>query len=148
MMQNVLTQEKAMAGFGHGVECSQQICARFAAELGMELSTALRVAAAFGSGMGHGETCGCVSGALMVLGMRYGPGTFELASNKQLLLEKKRLFEQKFIEQHGSLVCRSLLGHDLSQPGELEQVLEKNLFASVCAPCVCTACSILEELLR
>ena len=32
---------------------------------------ALKIVSCFGGGMWHGETCGCVSGALMVLGIKY-----------------------------------------------------------------------------
>ena len=63
--------EVAVDCFEEGFNCSQAVVSAFAPELGLDRETALRVAAAFGGGMGRtGETCGAVSGALMVIGMQ------------------------------------------------------------------------------
>ena len=57
--------------FAACIACSQQICRHFAPRLGIDDSLALRMAAAFGSGMGHAGTCGCFTGAMLVLGLRF-----------------------------------------------------------------------------
>jgi C_GCAxxG_C_C family probable redox protein len=63
-MSNV---EIAVASFKAGLGCSQAVLSAFGPGLGLDRPTALRVAAAFGGGMARmGQTCGAVSGALMV----------------------------------------------------------------------------------
>ena len=64
--------EEVQEDFNMGIICAQQVLAHFADRLGLTEETALRIASAFGSGMGKAEVCGCVSGSLMVLGMLHG----------------------------------------------------------------------------
>ena len=52
-----------------------------------------------------------------------------------------------FVRAHGSLLCREILGHDLTIPQERALIMEKGLFTTVCAPLVCAACDLLEEYL-
>ena len=65
--------DEVQENFNMGIICAQQVLTHFADRLGLPEETALRVASAFGSGMGRAEVCGCVSGSLMVLGMLHGP---------------------------------------------------------------------------
>ena len=65
--------DEVQENFNMGIICAQQVLAHFADRLNLPEETALRVASAFGSGMGKAEVCGCVSGALMVLGLMHGP---------------------------------------------------------------------------
>ena len=58
--------------FGKGIDCSQVVVGAYAQELGIAEEDAYRMAAAFGGGMGIGETCGAVVGAMIVLGLKYG----------------------------------------------------------------------------
>ena len=63
----------ALSRFSAGFSCSQSVLSAFAPDLGLELDPALRVAAAFGGGMGRtGRTCGAVTSALMALGAAEG----------------------------------------------------------------------------
>ena len=65
-----LELEEAQENFHMGLICAQQLFAHFAERLGLPEETALRIASPFGAGMGQAEVCGCVTGSLMVLGMR------------------------------------------------------------------------------
>ena len=58
--------------FMKGIDCSQVVAGEFAEELGITQEEAYKMAAGFGGGMGIGETCGAVVGAMIVLGMKYG----------------------------------------------------------------------------
>lgn len=55
-----------------GFNCSQIVLSSFAEDLGLDSEMANKVATCFGGGMGSGDTCGAVTGALMVLGLKYG----------------------------------------------------------------------------
>lgn len=142
-----LTPEKVFAGFGVGFDCSQQVLAHCAPYVGLSEENALKLASAFGGGMWNGETCGCVTGALMALGMRYGHCTEGDADSKNALLEKKAAFEAAFREENGDLLCKKLLGHDLSTPEGMQKIMENQLLATVCPKLVCSACRIVKELL-
>ena len=65
-----MTKEEIKELFMQGIDCSQVVAGRFADELEMEESLLRKMSACFGGGMQCGETCGAVTGALMVIGLR------------------------------------------------------------------------------
>lgn len=140
--------EKAAAYFDHGFCCSQAIFATFATEYGISEELALKMATQFGSGARKGEMCGSVSGALMVLGLKYGFSDGEATKEKERAHQKAEEFMNRFIEKQGTVVCRELLGHDLSEPGEREKIRELGLFQSICPKMVRCAAELVERMLK
>ena len=67
-----MTQEEIRELFIQGIDCSQVVTGRFADRMGMEEDDAKKMSSCFGGGMMCGETCGAVTGALMVIGMTFG----------------------------------------------------------------------------
>ncbi len=63
---------KSVELFGQGYMCSQAVFAAFSEDYGVTEKQALQIGACFGGGMNKGEVCGACTGALMVLGMKYG----------------------------------------------------------------------------
>ncbi|MEG2111293.1 MAG: C-GCAxxG-C-C family protein [Anaerovoracaceae bacterium] len=147
MEQKTITTEMVLEKFHQGFDCSQVVLAYASNKIGIDEETALKVASPFGGGMWHGETCGCVTGALMAIGLKYGHAVAGDQATKNNMLQKKAEFESAFKTAEGSCLCRDLLNHDLSIPGELQKVMEENLFATVCAKAVCSACEILDGIL-
>ncbi len=140
--------EKAQEYFKKGFNCSQAVFTTFAVELGMSEEMALKVATQFGGGARKGEMCGAVSGALMVLGMKYGhyhEGALEEKANAYKISED---FMNRFIEKNGTVVCRELLGYDLSKPQDAEKIKELYLFKSICPKMIQCATEIVEEMLQ
>ena len=68
------TVTESQADFGQRIVCAQQVFAHFADRLGIAPDVAMRTASCFGSGLGRADVCGCVTGALMVLGLAHGHG--------------------------------------------------------------------------
>src|SRR5512137_2490461 len=98
--------EEAVALFKQGSSCSQAVVAAFAPSLGLDRDTALRLASGFGGGMGRlAETCGAVTGAFMVLGLKYGAATTDKQA-KETIYALVRDFAQRFKAVHGSILCR------------------------------------------
>ncbi|MFZ5631777.1 MAG: C-GCAxxG-C-C family protein [Bacillota bacterium] len=65
--------ELAVSSFQEGALCSQALFSTCAVKLGLDRETAMKIATPFGGGMARlGETCGAVTGALMVIGLKYG----------------------------------------------------------------------------
>ena len=55
---------------GRHYNCAQSILVPFAGEAGLEEEQAYQLGAMFGSGMNHGATCGVITSALMLLGLK------------------------------------------------------------------------------
>jgi C_GCAxxG_C_C family probable redox protein len=141
-------RDSATACFKSGFNCSQAVLSAFAAELGLDREAGLRVAAAFGGGMGRmGGTCGAVTGALMALGLKYGQTVPEDKEAKERTYALAREFVARFQARHGSTICRELLGYDVSTPEGMQAVREKGLHDSVCVGLVGDSAEIVEQML-
>jgi C_GCAxxG_C_C family probable redox protein len=140
--------ERAAATMEEGFNCAQSVFSAWASELGLDRETALRVATAFGGGMGHrGDTCGAVTGAFMAIGLKYPRVRADDEETRDLAYSLVNRFVEEFESRHGSVVCRELLGFDLSTP-EGEQLAEERWPDRMpCRGLVRDAAEILEELL-
>jgi len=142
-----ISEEIATNLFMRGIDCSQIVMGYAADKAGIGSDEALRVSAAFGGGMWGGRTCGCVAGALMALGLKYGYSEPDSTEQKNVLLAKKMEFEEKFAKENGSVVCKEILGYDLSKPEDMKEIMEKNLLFTICPKVVCSTCRLVDELL-
>jgi C_GCAxxG_C_C family probable redox protein len=141
--------QSAVICFEEGFSCSQAVLSTFGPALGLDRDRALKVAAAFGGGMaGRGDTCGAVSGALMVIGLSYGRTRTDDEEAKERAYGLAENFMKEFESRHGSVFCRDLLGYDISTPDGLASVREENLGTTICPNFVRDAAEILEELLE
>lgn len=139
MIENKLTEQESLEGFDNGIDCSMAVMGEIGPQLGLDKETCFKVAGAFGGGMWRGDTCGCVIGALMALGLKY--------PEKETLLAKKAEFEQRFAQEFHSVICREMLGYDIGK-GELPVIVEKGCFEKVCCKAVKTACDILADIMN
>ena len=120
----------------------------FGEEFGLNRDLALRVAGAFGGGMARmGEQCGAVTGAFMVIGLKNGNTRAEDNGARDRTYELVGEFVARFKDRHSSIVCKELLGYDLSNPQEGKMAKEKGLFDTLCPQFVRDATEILEEIL-
>ena len=122
--------DKAESYFSNNFNCCQAVFTTFATDYGMSEELALKVATQFGGGARKGEMCGSVSGALMVLGLKYGFSDVKERDKIDKAHSKAAEFMERFIEAKGTVVCRELLGYDISK--EIEIIREIGLFDSVC----------------
>ena len=120
----------------------------YGARFGLDRETALRVAGAFGGGMGRmGETCGAVTGAFMVIGLKHGKTKADDDEAREKTYELVNAFVRLFRERNRTILCRDLLGHDLSTEEGREAVAEQNLILTRCTALVRDAGEILEAIL-
>jgi C_GCAxxG_C_C family probable redox protein len=137
--------DTALSCFAEGFNCSQAVLSAYAGHFGFDGQSALRLASGFGGGMGRmAGTCGAVTGAFMVLGLKYGRASPSQEA-KETIYERIREFADRFKARNGSLTCKDLLGCDISTVEGLE--LAKSLFATTCPKFVRDAVEILEEML-
>jgi len=142
------TREQAPEYMRLGYNCAQSVILAFAERLGVAPDVVLRMSSGFGGGMGRtGHTCGAVSGALMVIGLRYGPVSPEDKASKEKTYALVADFHRKFTEIYGATDCTALLGHNLGDPLERQKAQEEGLFKSRCPLFVESAAVIAEELL-
>lgn len=139
--------DKAQAYFSNNFNCSQAVFTTFATEMGIDEELALKMSTQFGGGARKGEMCGAVSGALMVLGLKYGHCHAEDAEEKANAYKIAEDFMNRFIQKNGSVVCRDLLKYDLTKPEDKEKIRELNLFKTVCPQMIKSATEILEEMI-
>jgi C_GCAxxG_C_C family probable redox protein len=140
--------EDAAACFEAGFSCSQAVLSAYAPQFGLDRESALKVSGAFGAGMGRmGETCGAVTGAFMVIGLKHGKTRAEDDEAKERAYRLVQEFADQFRARHGSIVCRELLGCDLSIPEQRALAQEKKLTATLCPRFVHDAAEIVEQIL-
>lgn len=139
--------EKALELFSNNFNCSQAVFAAFAGDFGLDEQLALKLATSFGGGARNGDICGAVSGALLVIGLKYGHYIASDNSQKSRAYEIAVDFTKRFKQANGSIVCRELLGYDLTVPQEMACIKEKGLFADVCPRMVKSSVEILESVL-
>jgi len=137
----------ARINFTQHDNCAQSVLALFSERFGLDKDLALRIATPFGGGMGHaGQTCGAVSGALMVIGLAKGITAYD-EEKKDACYAMARDFQARFRELHGDVTCPGLLGLDIGDPVELEKVRELNLFHTRCPNYVGDAARLVGEML-
>ena len=140
--------EDAYRCFMSGFTCSAAVFSAFSEDLDLDPDTAKKIACGFGAGISAtGNICGAVSGAVMVIGLKYGKTEAgdEAATEKTRALVRQFLHE--FTEKNGSVNCRELLGYDLSNADEYEKARERELFETKCPELVRDAAVILEKIL-
>lgn len=130
--------------FGAGYNCAQIVVSFFAEKYGMRCEDVSKLACGFGGGMRQGEVCGAVTGAVMVIGMKYGAGKAGDAAAKRECYAKTVEFETAFRHENGSLLCKDLLGCDLSTPAGMAAAKDQGLFDTVCPVLVQRAIAVLQ----
>ena len=139
--------EQAEELFLSGHNCAQSVVLSFADDLKFSKELALTMAAGFGGGLGkQQETCGAVTGAIMVLGLLKGEDVNNNDELKTSAYAAVKDLTRDFVAAYKSTNCRDLIGCDLNSPEGSARFKEENIMENVCAPCVKKAVEILEEL--
>ena len=137
--------DRAEEFFNQKYNCAQSVLMTFASQGNLDQEMAAHLAACFGAGMARrGEVCGAVTGALMVLGITQAkPKPEDKEGNYQLAQEFMHYFENR----HGTLLCRHLIGCDLTTPEGRQQAEESGVTRTICPALVRDASAILEYML-
>jgi C_GCAxxG_C_C family probable redox protein len=140
--------EKAISSFRGDFNCAQSVLSSYAPEYGLDRETALKIATGFGGGMGRLQnTCGAVSGAFMVISLRYGSDVNGNTEDRDKTYQVVREFANKFSELHGSIICKKLLGCNINTPEGKEYYDQNDFFEKKCFQYVKDSAKILEDLL-
>ncbi len=139
--------KKAVQYYEEGYMCSQAVFAAFAEQFGITEKQALQIGACFGGGMNKGEVCGACTGALMVLGMKYGQFDLLDAASRAKGSAVAVKFLDEFEKNKGSYVCRDILGCDLRTEEGRNYARSNGLFGTLCPEMVRAAAEIVAEML-
>lgn len=141
-------KEEALKLFESGFNCSQAVLSVFFDELPIDKETALKLATGFGGGLCNGELCGAVTGAIMILGLKYGHSILGDDETQLKMYDITKEFTDKFKNKHGEIVCKKLLGYDLSIPGEYDLLERNNAFKTECPNFIESAIKLVEKIIE
>jgi C_GCAxxG_C_C family probable redox protein len=131
-----------------GLNCAQAVAKAYAAEMGLDEKTATRLMAGFGAGLGrNGLVCGAVSGAALVLGMKFGNAEAADAAAREKTNAAVCELVDGFRGMHGSVLCRELTQVDMRDPEQLKRARERGVFSTACPAFVRSAAELLDEML-
>jgi len=144
--QSKIVCEKAVAYFLGGYNCAQSVLLAMFEHWNGKNDLIPKIATAFGGGMGRcGSVCGAVTGGIMAVGMRFGTNEPSLEKRTEAYELAQRFF-RRFEKQNGTVLCRELIGYDLSDPKQLEEARERDVFEEKCTVFISKALEALLEL--
>lgn len=130
--------EKALENHMNGFNCAQAVACAYCDLVGADEETVFRAAEAFGLGMGGMQaTCGAVSGAVMLAGLKNSCGDLNNPVSKGKTYKLSRQMVEEFQKKNGSTVCKELKGVETGCPlrscgdciADAAELVEKILFA-------------------
>ncbi len=139
--------DEAVECFCGGAACSQAIVGTYGTDYGLTREQAMKVASGFAGGMRLGETCGAVTGAFMILGLKYGGPNCDKRDGRDEVYAGLADFVARFEQRSNTVVCKELLGCDISTPAGAQKATQEGLFRTICPKLVQDAAEILEEML-
>lgn len=92
-------------------------------------------------------TCGAVTGAFMVLGLKYGKVKAEDTEAKERTYAQVQEFSRRFIARNQTMNCTQLLGCNLGTPEGRQRAKNTHIMDTVCPKVIRDAVEILEQML-
>lgn len=140
--------EQAVKCFNDGFSCSQAVLSSSCEKYGLSKELAYKVSGAFGSGIAQlGETCGAVTGALMIIGLKYGKYEIADMESKEHTFACVKKYTDIFKQQFGSIKCQDLIKYDISNNSELLEARKAGVFQSICPKLIQKSVEIVESVL-
>jgi C_GCAxxG_C_C family probable redox protein len=141
--------QKALSLFRSGMNCAQAVLTAFSDVTKFDNDQALAISSGFGGGMGRlQETCGAVTGAFMVIGIKNNCKYADVDERKNKTNTMIQEFSRRFTALNKTTNCRQLLGIDLKTEEGRQIMHDNNLSDIVCAKCIADSVIILEELIK
>ena len=133
----------------HKINCAQTVLLTFHEDLGLGRETALKVASAFGGGMGRtGNRCGACTGAYIVIGLAQQISLDNPRASQDKIYDLVKEFDRRFTALHGTLTCKELVHVDLNTPEGQAEMKAKELHIPICSGLVADAARILGDMLQ
>lgn len=108
--------EKTLENHKKGYNCCQSVACAYCDLVGMDEETVFRAAEAFGAGMGGMQTtCGAVSGAVLLAGLKNSGGDLVNPRTKGATYKLSKQIVEEFQKKNSTVVCKELKGIDTRQ---------------------------------
>ena len=123
-------KELAISLHDQKYNCAQSVACAFAEDLNIDPQILFKICEGFGLGMGcMNGTCGAISGAVALLGMKNSDGNLDSPATKASTYQLSRALLEKFQQKNSSTICKELKGIDTgtvlrSCPGCIEDAVE------------------------
>lgn len=142
--------DRAYELFKEGYNCSQAVFGAFAEELGVDFSTAVKMASGLGGGIGRmREVCGTFTGLTLAASLIYGYSDPSDTETKKELYEKIRTLGDRFREENGSIICRELLGLQAAEKSAVPEARTAEYYKKrPCAELCRYAADLLDEFIK
>lgn len=128
--------EETITRHNKGYNCAQAVACTYCDLVGVDEETMFKMTEALGLGMGGMEgTCGAVTGACVLAGMKNSSGNLDTPNSKGGTYALSREIVKQFGEQNGSVVCKTLKG------------VETGTLLRPCQDCIKDAAAIAERIL-
>ncbi|NHJ33682.1 MAG: C_GCAxxG_C_C family protein [Asgard group archaeon] len=138
--------EEALQFFKERYNCAQSVLFTLQKFWKVDYPLEPKVVSIFGGGMGRrGSVCGALTGGITAIGLKYGtnkPISSEIERGYLLTLK----FYNQFEEKCGGIMCRDLIGYDLTDEKEVKKARDLNVFIEKCAYFIQNAVEILIDL--
>lgn len=144
-MQTKNKQELALSQFSGEMNCAQSVLLAYADDIRLDRDDIIKLGTAFGGGMGEGETCGAVSAALMVIGLK-SKKSHSYAELKEQVKNLSGVFKSEFEKKFGSLRCKDLIGENLKYEAGYERARAKGVFTDKCPHFIREAVKLIDEM--
>ncbi|AJA48590.1 C_gcaxxg_c_c family protein [Clostridium pasteurianum DSM 525 = ATCC 6013] len=138
--------EQAVWKFSRGVNCAQSVLLTYCNELNLDMNSILKLGNGLDEKLYKSEVCGAVTGAIMVLGLKYGNNTNIDSASEEKVYEMINLFRERFQKMNCSTICKDLIGCNLRQKGMRDYAIQKGVFKDICPKLIKDAIDIIEEL--
>lgn len=130
-------KELAIAYHDQKYNCAQAVAMAFAEEAGIDKETLFKVCEGCGLGMGGMEgTCGAVTGAVILAGLKNSDGNLEHPGTKASTYQLSREIVKQFREKNSTSICKELKG------------VETGKVLCSCPDCIMDAVEIVENVLK
>ena len=128
--------EETIVKHDKGYNCAQAVACTYCDMVNVDEATMFKMTEALGLGMGGMEgTCGAVTGACVLAGMKRSSGNLERPDSKAESYKLSREIVKRFEEKNQSVVCKALKG------------VETGKVLRPCADCIRDAAMIAEQVL-
>ena len=93
-----------------------------------------------------GETCGALSGAIIIIGLKHSGVKADDKAARLKTYEVVRELLKRFRSRNNTILCRELIGCDISTAEGFKRAMDEKIIITRCPKFIRDAAEILEEM--
>jgi len=109
--------QRALENHKKGYNCAQSVACAYCDLVGVDEAVMFRAAEGFGAGMGGKETtCGAVSGAVLLAGLKNSDGAIQEPKSKGSTYKLSGQIVEEFTRKNKSVICKEIKREKTGEP--------------------------------